>query len=189
METDQLLELLQHGNQLKRTARTGWVQRGVAQAENVAAHSYGVIYSALVLAQLIEEPLDLAAVLAMATLHDLPEGLTTDIPTPAWRFLPEGAKEVAERAAMAAILDKSAAGDAFLAWWEQLRSGETAEARLVHDADKLDQFLQAYLYEQQTGNRQLGEFWLKPHRFHYPAAQAVYDELRRRRDRLSLTAG
>jgi adenylate kinase len=39
------------------------------------------------------------------------------------------------------------------------------------------------VYEQQTGNRLLQEFWLVAHRFHYPQAQAVYDELRRRRGR------
>lgn len=36
METENVLAFLLAGNQLKRTARTGWVQRGVAQAENVA---------------------------------------------------------------------------------------------------------------------------------------------------------
>lgn len=189
MDIDETLALLLHGNQLKRTARTGWVQRGVPQPENVAAHSYGVIYATLVLADLIDEPLDLAAVLAMAALHDLPEGLTTDIPTPAWRFLPDGAKETAERAAMGAILGRSPVRERFMTLWEQMRANETAEARLVHDADKLDQFLQAYLYEEQTGNRQLGEFWASPYRFHYYPAQAIYDELRRRRDRRSLTGG
>ena len=189
METDQLLELLQHGNQLKQTARAGWVQRGVPQAENVAAHSYGVIYAALLLAELIDQPLDLAAVLIMATLHDLPEGLTTDIPTPAWRFLPKGSKEAAERAALATIFHETPFRDRFSAFWEQMRAGESPEARLVHDADKLDQFLQAYLYEQQTGNRRLDEFWISPYRFHFRPAQAVYDELCRRRERPSLTAG
>ena len=38
-----MLELLLHGNQLKRTARTGWVQRGVPLPENVAAHTFGVV--------------------------------------------------------------------------------------------------------------------------------------------------
>ncbi|MCZ7670255.1 MAG: hypothetical protein M5U34_25360 [Chloroflexi bacterium] len=39
MDTTAVLKLLLHGNQLKRTPRTGWVQRGVPNAENVAAHS------------------------------------------------------------------------------------------------------------------------------------------------------
>ena len=181
MDVDDKLALLLHGNQLKRTARTGWVQRGVPLPENVAAHTFGVVYAVLLLAEWVERPIDLAAALAMAALHDLPEGLTTDIPTPAWRFLPSGAKTTAERQAMAQIAGETPVGRRLLAWWEELLANETPEAQLVHDADKLDQYLQAYVYEQQTGNRALQEFWLVAHRFYYPQAQAVYDELRRRR--------
>ncbi len=60
-------------------------------------------------------------------------------------------------------------------------ANETAEAQLVHDADRLDLYVQAHVYEVQTGNRQLEEFWAVAHRFHFPQAQALYDELRRRR--------
>lgn len=181
MEIDQLLNLLLHGNQLKRTTRTGWAQRGVVFPENVAAHSYGVVFAALVLAELVDEALDLAVVLAMAALHDLPEGLTTDIPPAAWRFLPSGSKASAEQQAIEQIIGDAPVGPRWIAWWDQLRRNETAEAKLVHDADKLDQFLQAFMYELQTGNCQLDEFWLNPHRFHFASAQSVYDELCRKR--------
>jgi putative hydrolase of HD superfamily len=182
MDTEQIIELLEHGNQLKRTARTGWVQRGIANAESVAAHSYGVVFTALVLAQLIDEPVNLADVLAMAALHDLPEALTSDIPAPAWRFLPSGVKLGSERRAMEAILGETAVREQIMSWWERLHAADTAEARLVSDADKLDQFLQALMYELQTGNHQLDEFWAVAHAFHFPQAQQVYDELRRRRE-------
>jgi putative hydrolase of HD superfamily len=181
MDADGLLDLLMHGNQLKRTARTGWGQRGVPSPENVAAHSYGVVFAALLLFEVVGRPLDLATVLAMATLHDLPEGLTTDIPAPAWRFLPNGAKAAAEQQAMEQIVSDASVAARWLDLWAELRQNETAESQLVHDADKIDQYLQAYIYERQTGNRQLAEFWQKPHRFHFPEAQAVYEELRRRR--------
>ena len=181
MNSDSLLTLLLHGNQLKRTARTGWGQRGVPAPENVAAHSFGVVFAALLLAENVTETLDLAAVLAMAALHDLPEGLTTDIPTPAWRFLPAGAKAAAELQAMEQILGDTPIAPRLMVWWEELRQNETPEARLVHDADKIDTYLQAYVYERQTGNRQLEEFWIRPHRFHFPQAQALYDHLCRLR--------
>jgi putative hydrolase of HD superfamily len=183
MQTQQMIELLRHGNQLKRTARTGWVQRGVVDAESVADHSYGVVFTALVLAQLVKEPLNLADVLAMATLHDLAEALTSDIPAPAWRFLPSGIKTDSERRAMVAIVSETAVSELWMDWWERLQAADTPEARLVKDADKLDQFLQALTYEMQTGNQQLGEFWAVPHQFYFPEAQAVYDELRRERGR------
>lgn len=181
MEVGLILDLLLHGNQLKRTPRTGWGQRGVPLPESVADHSYGVAYAALLLAELVDEPLDLAAVLAMAVLHDLPEGLTTDIPPSVWRLLPAGAKASAEREALTLIAGDTPVEARLTAWWEEMRQNSTAEARLVHDADKLDLFLQAFVYERQTGNRQLAEFWQKSHAFHFPQAQALYDELCRRR--------
>lgn len=185
MEAQRLLTTLMHGNQLKRTARTGWGQRGVASAENVAAHSFGVVFTALILAELIDPPPDMAVVLAMATLHDLPEALTTDIPAPAWRLFPDGTKAAVERQAIEEILAGAPFAPRLLGLWEELRQNHTDEARLVHDADKLDQFLQAYVYELQTGNRQLEEFWRKPHVFHFPQARAVYEELRGRRADMS----
>ena len=189
MDVTAVLTLLTHGNQLKRTARTGWVQRGVPHPEDVAAHSFGVVFTAMVLAQLIEEAVDMGRVLAMSALHDLPEGLTTDIPTPAWRYLPDDIKTQVERGAMGEILDDVPFAPDFMALWEELHAAETAVARLVHDADKLDMFLQAVIYEEQTGNRHLAEFWRKPYRFNFPQAQALYDALRLRRQQGSRGAG
>ena len=154
------------------------MQRGVPNAENVAAHSYGVAFAALLLVQLIEEPLDSAKVLTMALLHDLPEGLTTDIPTPAWRYLPPGIKMDVERGAMQEILGTAEPTKMLMAAWEELHDDQTAEARLVHDADKLDMFLQALVYEEQTANKHLHEFWTNPYNFHFPEVQAIYDKLR-----------
>jgi putative hydrolases of HD superfamily len=181
-----VLHTLLQGNQLKRTARTGWGQRGVVGAEDVAAHSYGVVFTALVLAQVSDEPVDLGRALAMAALHDLPEGLTSDIPSPAMRYLPAGIKIEMERAAMAEILAGTPYHDDLMALWEELHRAETAEARLVDDADKLDLFLQALMYEQQTGNRQLAEFWAIPHQFYTPQAQAIYELLREQQDNYEL---
>jgi putative hydrolases of HD superfamily len=181
MNITSILNSLFHGNQLKNTARTGWVQRGVPFAENVAGHSYGVVYTTLVLVQIIDEPIDVGRALAMAALHDLPEGLTTDIPTPAWHFLPPGIKTDVERGAMQKILTDVPYASTFMDLWEELHQGETVVAKLVHDADKIDMFLQAVVYEEQTGNRHLAEFWTEPYPFNYPVAQAIYDALRERR--------
>ena len=184
MNTATIIQLLRHGTQLKQTARTGWVQRGVVQPENVAAHSYGVTFTALLLAQLIDQSLDLGKLLAIATLHDLPEGLTTDIPSPAWRFLPDGSKEATERMAMETILDGVSFATALMAYWEELHANETVESRLVHDADKIDMLLQAVIYEEQTRNQHLSEFWHKPFTFFYPESQAIYEELRQQHNAL-----
>ena len=184
--SEQLLRLLRHGNQLKRTARTGWVQRG---GQAVYTVEYGVAFAAYLLAQLggEREPVDVGRVLALALLHDLPEGVTSDVPAPAWRFLPAGAKAAAE----AAVVDNLFAGWPRAAelhdLWAELQSDETVESHIVHDADKLDLYLQALTYEQQTGNTHLAEFWREPHAFHFPPAQEAYDLLRRERQRMSGT--
>jgi putative hydrolase of HD superfamily len=179
-QTNELIELFIHGNQLKRTPRTGWLQRGVSQPETVAAHTCGVAFIALVLSELVEAPIDRGRLLAMAILHDLPEGLTSDIPAPAWRRLPAGAKYGVERQAMLDILGQTGVRAPLMAFWEGLDDG-SLEAAIMHDADKLDLYLQAFLYEQQTGNRWLEEFWHDDYQFHLDAAQAVYDELAARR--------
>jgi putative hydrolase of HD superfamily len=181
MNIDKTLEILLYGNQLKRTPRTGWLQRGVSPAESVAAHSHGVAFVALVLSRLVDESLDLGRTLAMAALHDLPESLTSDIPTPSWRYLPPGSKRKAEMGAMRQIVAGSELGPEFMALWEEMRAAETAEARLVKDADKLDLFMQALAYEEQSANRRLGEFWDAEVEFFYSQSRVLYDALRAKR--------
>lgn len=184
IDATDIVEMLLHGNQLKRTSRTGWVQRGVSQGETVAAHSYGVAFAALILAQLTEEAVDLGKALALAVLHDLPEGLTGDFPAPAKRFLPPGVKPQMERAALDEILGDTPFEPRFLQWWEELQADDSPEARLVHDADKIDLYVQALVFEEQTGNKHLAEFWQSAPTLHLSEAQTIYDALRRRRDRL-----
>jgi putative hydrolase of HD superfamily len=186
MDVKAVIELLGYGIQLKQMPRTGWVQRGVPQAENVAAHSYGVVLTALTLAELVDVEIDLARLLALATLHDLPEALTSDIPSPVKRFFPADVKASfktdIERGAMHEITGSVAFGSKWMALWEELHAEDSAESRLTHDADKLDMFMQAYTYERQTGTRALAEFWTKPHQFAFAETQAIYDALRRRRE-------
>ncbi len=184
VEVGNVIDTLMHGNQLKRTIRTGWAQRGVANAEDVAAHSFGVAFTALILAELIDEQLDKGKMLAMAILHDLPESLTSDIPTPSWRYLPEGSKRMTEDAAMNEILAHTGYKSTLLELWHELQEAETVEARVVNDADKLDMYLQAVVYEEQTGNQHLEEFWSDPKIFNFPLFQQIYEALRKRREKI-----
>jgi putative hydrolase of HD superfamily len=177
MDLERIVAVLLHGNQLKRTARTGWGQRGVPNPENVAAHTFGVAFVALVLAEIVPAFFNMERVLTMAILHDVPEGLTTDIPTPAWRLLPTGIKTDVERGAMSEIFGKADFGGKLMEFWEELHEDTSLEAMLVHDADKIDMFLQAYVYERQTGNQQLQEFWDGAKQFRFAESQAIYDYL------------
>lgn len=190
MDTSAIITLLEHGRQLKQTQRTGWVRQGVPQAESVAAHSYGVVFTALTLASLLSDPLDLTRLLVLATLHDLPEALTSDIPSPVKAFFPEplrdSLKTDIERAALQTILVDAPFAGRWKAWWEELQADQSPEAHLVHDADKLDLYLQALAYEEQTGNRRLAEFWAEPPTFHFALAQAIFTALCARREGANL---
>jgi putative hydrolase of HD superfamily len=165
LNQSRVLDLLLQAERLKIVQRGGWAIRGLPEVESVADHSYGVIFIALVLSQLIqetetpEEPIDRAKVLTMALIHDLPESLITDIPAPATRYFPAGAKSQAELNALDDMLRNISFGNELRTLWQEFEDCTSIEARLVHDADRLELLLQAYIYERATANQELVEFW------------------------------
>lgn len=154
-----LAAVLLAANALKTAPRTGWALRGVASPESVAAHSHGVALVALLLLEIVPQPLDRARALAMAVLHDLPESVTGDLSLGASRLLPAGAKRAAEERALRELLEGTPCAESWLALWRELEDRHTPESRLVRDADRLDLLLQALVYERTTGNRCLEEFF------------------------------
>jgi len=185
MDASTVLQLLLDAHRLKRTPRTGWVTRGVPDAESVADHSFGVAFISLILAEVVEQPLDKAKLLIIALLHDLPESLISDLPTPAAAHFPPGAKRKAETEALNKLLYKLPYAERWHSWWQEFEDGTSVEGRLVRDADRLDRLIQAHVYEQTTSNRWLDEFWprsdVSP--FESAAAQALYEQLRALRQR------
>lgn len=135
------------------------MMRGIGDAESVSDHSYGVAFVALLLAALVEESIDTARLLTMALIHDLPESLLSDIPSPALMFLSPTDKRKAEGDALAVLTEGLPEFEGWRDLWAEYADQTSLEARLIHDADRLDMLLQAYVYEQTTGNRWLDEFW------------------------------
>jgi putative hydrolase of HD superfamily len=117
--------------------------------------------------------------LALALLHDLPESLTTDIPPRVWLLMPAGLKQEAEQKALGEILGDLPLAPAMLELWAELVANETPEARLVHDADKLELFLQAVNYEAESGNSRLEEFWQRRPSFHFPITDTLFESLKK----------
>jgi len=155
-----LLEL----QRLKRLDRTGWVLRGLAPgAESVAAHSYGVAFTAMLLADEVRArgvEVDVERVLRVALLHDLAEARTGDMPRTMALYYGAEARASAERAAFADMvrdLEARRAAD-YAALHEDYEARESLEARLVKAADVLDLLAQALVFER-AGARELGEFW------------------------------
>lgn len=155
-----LLEL----QRLKRLDRTGWVLRGLAPgAESVAAHSYGVAFTAMLLADEVRArgvEVDVERVLRVALLHDLAEARTGDMPRTMALYYGAQARASAERAAFDDMVRDLGArrGAQYGALHEDYERRESLEARLVKAADIVDLLAQALSFER-AGARGLGEFW------------------------------
>ncbi len=179
MDASAALQMFLNAHRLKCIPRTGWVMRGIAGAESVADHSFGVAFISLILAEMVDQPLDKAKLLTIALLHDLPESVIGDVTTPAAAYFPPGAKRNAETGALDELLHGLPCAEHWHSWWQEFEAGTSVEGRLVRDADRLDMLIQAHVYEQTTGNRWLAEFWPPAGEspFEFSAAQALYREL------------
>ena len=168
---------------LKSTPRTGWLDRGIPaiETESVADHTFRTALLAWLVA--LDDPgLDASRVLEMALLHDLAEAVTGDLPPydpgemPAEddpealnAFLDRRhvrseerrlAKQVAEREA---IIDLIAdlpfnRAERLAELWAELESGESAEARFVKQADKVETYLQSREYAAAGPGRSVASF-------------------------------
>jgi putative hydrolase of HD superfamily len=131
---ERILEWLE----LKNVTRAGWVRAGVANPESVAAHSWGMSMLAL---KLCPEGLNLARVLSLCLVHDLPEVRVGDL-TPHDDC---STKAEDERAAMVALAPE------WIDLFDEYEQGSTPEAMFVKQLDKLDMGLQAKVYQNQQG--------------------------------------
>jgi len=123
---------------LKNVARAGWVRAGVESPESVAAHSWGMSLLAL---HLCPQHLDLAKVLSLCMVHDLPEVRVGDL-TPHDDC---STKAQDERKAMEELAPQ------WLSLFDEYEASSTPEAEFVKQLDKLDMGLQAKVYQQEQG--------------------------------------
>jgi putative hydrolases of HD superfamily len=163
-----LAELFTLAGNLKRLKRQGWIDRGVDQPESVSDHSWRLALMSLLLASRDTE-LDAERAARLALVHDLPEVITGDI-TPfddrletdeadrsaLFHSLPEyseaadRSKTDAERAAIHRLTSglSPELSALLIDAWEEYEAGQTREARLVRQLDKLETWLQALEYQQ-----------------------------------------
>jgi len=171
-------------NDLKQLPRMGWLLAGIANAESVAEHSFGVAILAMTLAEAvnvaptaqgIDAPLSVERVLRIALLHDLAESIVTDLPKRATEAIGEEAKHTAERNAWQMLAGDDANALEWMACWQEYEQASSPEARLVRDADKLEMIHQALRYRE-SGNRRVAEF-LADKSWAYPVSSAYRKHL------------
>ena len=128
---------------------------GVPEPESVAAHSHGVGLVALALGPRVEPPLDVDRALTLALVHDVPEALISDLPRPASKLLPEGAKQAAEQAAARILLPPLS--DLANTRFQEYASQESREARFARLCDRLHMGVMLVAYYR-SGARGLDDF-------------------------------
>lgn len=185
-----LVEFLTNVGYLKQLPRAGWLFAGIRQPESIADHSYATIWTALFLAETVNQdwqnqgltaPLDLDQVMRLALVHDLAESVLTDLPKRSADLLGKPIKHRAEADAVQTLLHALPNGATYIACWQEYTANLTPESHLAHDADKLEMVHQALRYEA-MGHRNLQEFW-EGHRWYYPASKALWQELQSQRNR------
>lgn len=157
-----MLSLLIELQRLKRLDRTGWTLRGLPNGtESVAAHSFGVSITAMLLADEMKARgvnLDTERVLRMALVHDWAETRIGDLPRTATQYFGQQVRKEAEVTAFADMVADTATKTALSALHHDYEKRDSLEARVVKAADVLDLLIQAYALER-AGAKGLDEFW------------------------------
>ena len=153
---------------LKQLFRQGWLRRGIPRerCESVAEHSFGVAVLALWLAQAYYPHLDQHKLLRMALLHDCGEIYAGDIIPSDPVSAPE--KQRRELESVRRVFDKLPGGESYVQLWLEFEAGDSGEAQLIRQIDRLEMGLQASVYTAQ-GFEGLEQFFVS-------ARQALVDK-------------
>ncbi|RNJ80128.1 MAG: HD domain-containing protein [Nitrosopumilus sp. B06] len=153
-----MLDFFKAAASLKGIPRQGWIEKlGMNNAESVAEHSYLTAVMCMVFSDLGRH--DSEKIIKMALLHDLAESITGDH-TPGQ--IDTDAKARAEDDAFAEIASMlpESVRKQYVEIWKEYVKGETVEAKIVHQVDKLEMALQARLYGKQgQPEEKLGTFF------------------------------
>lgn len=157
-----MLSTLIELQRLKRLNRTGWTLRGLPNGtESVAAHSFGVCATAMLLADEIKRrglEIDVERVLRMALVHDWAETRVGDMPKTATAYFGTEARKHAEEHAFRDIVAATGGASQYENLFHDYEQRTSVEARLVKAADVIDLLIQTLALER-AGAKGLDEFW------------------------------
>jgi 5'-deoxynucleotidase YfbR-like HD superfamily hydrolase len=142
MAIEELNKFVHELGHLKQSARTGWWLAGVKQPESVAEHSFRTAALAYFLA--LQEGANAEHTAILALFHDATEARLGDIPSVGKKYLdkPDEDKVAWDQIAGAPL----PVVEAYTSLISEFRERSTPEARLAHDADKLECLAQAIEY-------------------------------------------
>jgi putative hydrolase of HD superfamily len=157
-----VFSLLIELQRLKALDRTGWTLRGLQPGtESVAAHSFGVSVTAMLLADEIKArgvEVDTERVLRIALIHDWAETRIGDMPRTATHYFGADVRKEAETKAFGDMVAGTATRTHLSGLHNDYEKRDSLEARVVKAADVLDLLIQAYALER-AGAKGLDEFW------------------------------
>jgi len=156
----EILEFLEEIERLKFIPRSGWQYYGIKEPESVAEHSFLVAFLSLIVGlKLIKEgkKLNLEKMLIMALVHEIGEVRIGDIHLVAKRYLGFENVDNAEKKVAFELLDKLNL-DEIKEIYEEFVNGKSEEAIIVRACDKLELFIQAYIYKK-IGYNNIYEFF------------------------------
>jgi 5'-deoxynucleotidase YfbR-like HD superfamily hydrolase len=175
MDNQNILKLLHIAGQLKKIKRSGWIRAEIPNPESVSDHSFRCAFMAMVLGDVLD--LDCEKLMKMALIHDLGESKIGDI-TP-YDGVSEEIKKTKEDNAISQIFQDLPREVGYLQLWNEYQAGETKEAQLIKEIDKLEMVLTAYEYQKEFPQHNLSEFYKGLQNLSdIPEIQALYDELK-----------
>ncbi len=124
----------------------GWLEGGVdpSEVEDVAQHSFETCAITLILADSLDEKIDVERALRMAIVHDWAEALTGDFSRDISESIGSEMKENIEESVMEEILSSEIPNrEAYLDSWQEYSNRESKEAKLVRIADLLSVLAEA----------------------------------------------
>lgn len=157
-----IVRLFEDIHPLDRVARAGYIMRGVAEPESVAAHSHFVSLMTLLVLDEYPGEFDRERALTIALIHDLCEARLMDIPMPVADAHFREVKDEAEQAITEQLFEGFS--DRYAGQHREFLDASTPEARLVRGLDKVQMMIKVVMYERE-GRGRLEEFWTNPRNF------------------------
>ncbi len=163
-------------DKLKHTERQGWKDREIERPrDTIASHSFGAALMGWKLSE--EEDLDTDRVIRMLLMHDLIMAYIEDVTPKDEEF---DSKKDREDEMFEELLEDVPENmrEEFKQLFQEFRENSTPEAKVAHEADKIDTLMQARKYSEEDEQGYLKEF-IESYREHFSSetGKKIYREL------------